>query len=70
MLWQSRAVETRLAQADAWLEMSGAKSYELSSTSSAPGWLGLLATKLRANANFAKRIGCSRRSAYRFARRK
>ena len=27
-LWQSREIEAALAEGDAWLEMSGAKSYE------------------------------------------
>jgi hypothetical protein len=34
-----REIEVAFAEADAWLEMSGAKSYEPFLLSSAPSWL-------------------------------
>jgi tetratricopeptide (TPR) repeat protein len=62
----TREIEAALAEAEAWLEMSGAKSP--SSTSSAPNWHGLSATRQRTNASSARRIGSSPRSARRSAR--
>ena len=36
----TKEIEAALAEADAWIEMSGAKSYQPSSTSSGPSWRG------------------------------
>jgi tetratricopeptide (TPR) repeat protein len=51
----TRDVEAALAEADSWLEMSGAKSCEPSFASSARSWHGSAVTTPPASASFARR---------------
>src|SRR5262245_49734085 len=61
-------IEAAIAEAEVWLAMSGAKSYEPFSTSNVLSWLGLSATEPLGSASSARRIGCSLRSARRSVR--
>jgi hypothetical protein len=63
----TREIEAALAEADAWLEMSGAKSYEPFLHVERAELARLNGDEPPANESFAKRTGCSSKSAPRSA---